>query len=74
MIKHTMRLPKFGLGTHQNIFGVEVYRDDADQVTVVLSEVAEAGTSIANAIDHVATDVVRGLVEQGFVRDPAKAN
>lgn len=66
---HTMLLPE-RFGRHQNVYGVEVYTHDA-RIIVVLHELAcNRGTSITNAADMVATDVLRGLVENGWVNDP----
>jgi hypothetical protein len=72
MMKHRMRLALFRRGNHQNVYGVEVYRGKDGSLTVVLSEIPEnhAGTSITNAIEHVATDVLRGLLEHNVIADP----
>lgn len=66
---HTMLLPE-RFGRHQNVYGVEVYLH-VRRVIVVLHELAcNPGTSITNAADMVATDILRGLIENGWVSDP----
>ncbi|MEC4720397.1 hypothetical protein RY831_14640 [Noviherbaspirillum sp. CPCC 100848] len=66
---HTMLLPE-RFGRHQNVYGVEVFLY-VQRLIVVLHELpCNQGTSITNAADMVATDVLRGLIENGWVSDP----
>lgn len=68
---HTMRLPKLCDSDRACIYGVEVYASEAG-VTVVLSEVPanKGAASITKAIEHVATDIVRGLLDRDVVMHP----
>lgn len=68
---HTLRLCMLGETERACIYDVQAY-DREEGVTVILSEVpANKGRiSITKAVEYVATDVVRGLLEKNIVIDP----